>query len=47
MKSPTWAPNDVSFSVAQGETYDSLGPNGSGKSSLIRIRQRVIADDGV
>jgi ABC-type glutathione transport system ATPase component len=36
-KSELWAVDDVSFSVAQGETYGLLGPNGSGKSSLIEF----------
>jgi ABC-2 type transport system ATP-binding protein len=43
-----WAVDDVSFSVAEGETYGLLGPNGSGKSSLIRILSTLlIADSGV
>ena len=42
-----WALEDVSFSVAEGETYGLLGPNGSGKSSLIRILSTLlIADSG-
>jgi len=42
-----WALDDVSFNVAQGETYGLLGPNGSGKSSLIRILSTLlIADSG-
>jgi ABC-2 type transport system ATP-binding protein len=42
-----WALDDVSFSVAEGETYGLLGPNGSGKSSLIRILSTLlIADSG-
>ena len=42
-----WAVDDVSFSVAAGETYGLLGPNGSGKSSLIRILSTLlIADSG-
>ena len=46
-KSELWAVDDVSFSVAQGETYGLLGPNGSGKSSLIRILSTLlIADTG-
>ena len=46
-KSEVWAVDDVSFSVAQGETYGLLGPNGSGKSSLIRILSTLlIADSG-
>ncbi|MEP6833413.1 MAG: ATP-binding cassette domain-containing protein [Gemmatimonas sp.] len=31
------AVNDVSFSVANGETLGLLGPNGAGKSTLIRM----------
>src|SRR5688500_12079726 len=46
-KSELWAIDDVSFTVAQGETYGLLGPNGSGKSSLIRILSTLlIADSG-
>jgi ABC-2 type transport system ATP-binding protein len=46
-KSELCAIDDVSFSVAQGETYGLLGPNGSGKSSLIRILSTLlIADSG-
>src|SRR5499426_1784797 len=42
-----WAVKDVSFNVAEGETYGLLGPNGSGKSSLIRILSTLlIADSG-
>jgi ABC-2 type transport system ATP-binding protein len=42
-----WAVDDVSFSVAEGETYGLLGANGSGKSSLIRILSTLlIADSG-
>ena len=42
-----WAIDDVSFTVAEGETYGLLGPNGSGKSSLIRILSTLlIADSG-
>ena len=45
--SALWAVDDVSFSVAEGETYGLLGPNGSGKSSLIRILSTLlIADSG-
>jgi len=29
--------NDISFSVAQGETFGFLGPNGAGKTTTIRI----------
>src|ERR1051325_6367580 len=46
-KAELWAIDDVSFSVAQGETYGLLGPNGSGKSSLIRVLSTLlIADSG-
>jgi len=31
------ADDDVSFSVAAGETYGLLGPNGAGKTTLIRM----------
>lgn len=42
-----WAIDDVSFDVAEGETYGLLGPNGSGKSSLIRILSTLlIAESG-
>jgi ABC-2 type transport system ATP-binding protein len=45
--SELWAVDNVSFSVAEGETYGLLGPNGSGKSSLIRILSTLlIADSG-
>ncbi len=45
--SELWALDDVSFNVAEGETYGLLGPNGSGKSSLIRILSTLlIADSG-
>lgn len=40
-----WAVDDVSFSVAEGETYGLLGPNGSGKSSLIRILSTLLIGD--
>jgi len=43
----TWAIDDVSFTVAEGETYGLLGPNGSGKSSLIRVLSTLlVADSG-
>lgn len=44
--SQLWAIDDVSFNVAEGETYGLLGPNGSGKSSLIRILSTLLIADG-
>jgi ABC-2 type transport system ATP-binding protein len=44
-KSELWAIDDVSFSVAPGETYGLLGPNGSGKSSLIRVLSTLLTAD--
>ena len=43
--SEQWAVKDVSFEVAQGETYGLLGPNGSGKSTLIRILSTLLIPD--
>jgi ABC-2 type transport system ATP-binding protein len=40
-----WAVKDVSFEVAQGETYGLLGANGSGKSTLIRILSTLLIPD--
>jgi ABC-2 type transport system ATP-binding protein len=46
-KLETWAIADVTFTVAEGETYGLLGPNGSGKSSLIRVLSTLlVADSG-
>src|SRR4051812_948271 len=36
------AVNDVSFSVASGETLGLLGPNGAGKSTLIRMLTTLV-----
>ena len=36
---------DISFSVAEGETYGLLGPNGSGKSTLIRVLSTLLVPD--
>jgi len=41
-----WALKDVSFEVAEGETYGLLGPNGSGKSTLIRVLSTLLVPDG-
>ena len=38
----TVAVRDVSFSVAQGETFVVMGLSGSGKSTLIRCLSRLI-----
>jgi ABC-2 type transport system ATP-binding protein len=46
-KAELWAIDNVSFNVAEGETYGLLGPNGSGKSSLIRVLSTLlVADSG-
>ena len=34
---PTWAVDDVSFKVEQGEILGLLGPNGAGKSTIMNI----------
>ena len=34
--------NDVSFTIAEGETFGLLGPNGAGKTTLIRILSTLI-----
>src|ERR1700755_358914 len=44
-RSVTYALKDVSFEVAQGETYGLLGPNGSGKSTLIRVLSTLLVPD--
>jgi ABC-2 type transport system ATP-binding protein len=41
----THALRDVSFEVAEGETYGLLGPNGSGKSTLIRVLSTLLVPD--
>jgi len=44
-RSVTHALRDVSFEVAEGETYGLLGPNGSGKSTLIRVLSTLLMPD--
>lgn len=36
---------DISFSVAHGETFGIIGPNGSGKSTLLKILAGVLYPD--
>ena len=38
--------DDISFSVAQGETFGFLGPNGAGKTTTIRILTGISAPTG-
>ncbi len=40
------AVNDVSFSVAEAETYGLLGPNGAGKTTIISMVAGVLEGDG-
>ena len=40
------AVDDVSFSVAPGETYGLLGPNGAGKTTTIKLICGLLAADG-
>ena len=38
--------NDISFSVAEGETFGFLGPNGAGKTTTIRILTGITVPTG-
>lgn len=42
----TWAVNDISFSVEQGEVFGFLGPNGAGKTTTIRCLMDFIRPSG-
>ncbi|HLV57850.1 MAG TPA: ATP-binding cassette domain-containing protein, partial [Natronosporangium sp.] len=39
------AVDDLSFSIAEGETYGLLGPNGAGKTTAISMIVGVLARD--
>jgi lipopolysaccharide transport system ATP-binding protein len=37
-----WALQDVSFDVAEGESFGIIGPNGAGKSTVLKILSRIM-----
>ena len=40
------AVEDVSFAIAEGETFGLLGPNGAGKTTTISMICGLLAPDG-
>lgn len=38
--------DQISFTIAEGETFGIIGPNGSGKSTLLKILAGIIYQDG-